>query len=521
MDRRLRGALTGNGLDWTLAGAAVAIGIVLYLLGDRTNWNGGFGYDGLFWGELAKNFGSAVFAHGPVVQGGFEPAPGPPLEGVDSYYIFRIVPSGLVWIGLNATGLSPTHGHVIGLFYGLNAFMYGLAVWCWCRGASLLGFGDREKWLGAIALIITFGVMRTGGYYPVATDPTALGLGSLAFYLWLRGWTIPLAATLFLTCFTWPLAFLIGGLMLLLPAPTDIRGIFSVQNDRVPEVALPSRFGIICGLVVAIPGVIWLTARQLSDHVNIEGVDGLPLFPLSLAITGVFIVAVIAYFLPETPAKLWGYVRLIRPRNLALAVLVVGGARLIGGMLSTREGFGSREILEEEFWWTTLGPGLFLVVFVSYLGPLMLGLFMDLPRVARDSWRLGPGAAAVIAIGIFGALSTQPRTITNVLPFLLVPAVLVMRRHLGLSTPVLVGFFLVSVAFSRIWLYIGPLETNFPSLLRFPAQAYYMAVGPWTPPSSYAMQLAGVLLTVALALGVWRRRARGLSERPQRSSSTA
>ncbi len=137
-----------------------------------------------------------MFAHGHVVQPGFEPAPGPPLEGVDSYYIFRIVPSGLVWIALNASGLSPTNGHVVGLFYGLNAFMYGLAVWCWCRGAGLLGFREREKWLGAIALIVTFAVMRTGGYFPVATDPTALGLGSLAFYLWLRRMTIPLAATL-------------------------------------------------------------------------------------------------------------------------------------------------------------------------------------------------------------------------------------------------------------------------------------------------------------------------------------
>lgn len=505
MDRRLRGAFTGGGLDWTLAGAAVAIGIVLYLLADRTNWNGGFGYDGLFYGELAKNFGSAVFAHGHVVQPGFEVAPGPALEGVDSYYIFRIVPSGLVWIGLNVTGLTPTHGHVVGLFSGLNAFMYGLAVWCWCRGAGLLGFGDREKWLGAMALVITFAVMRTGGYFPVVTDPTALGLGSLAFYLWLRRWTVPLAATIFLTCFTWPLAFLAGGLLLLLPAPTDIRGALLAGDDEVQGTEGPSHFGLICGLAVALVSVIWLTVRQLSGHVNIEGVDGLPLFPLSVAITGVFIVGVIAYFLPETPAKLWHYVRAIRLPNLALAVGVIAGARIIGTLLSTRSGFDAGEILEEEFWWTTLDPGLFLVVFVSYLGPLMLALFMDLPRVSRDSWRLGPGMAAIVAVGLLGALSTQPREVTNILPFLLVPGVLVLRRHLGLSTPVLVGFFLISVAFSRIWLYIGPLETSGTSLLHFPSQAYYMAAGPWTPPSTYAMQLGGVLLTAAIAIAIWRR----------------
>lgn len=506
MARRGRGAFTGDGLDWTLTAAAVAVGVVLYLLADRTNWNSGFGYDGLFYGELAKNFGSAVFAHGHVVQPGFEPAPGPALQGVDAYYIFRIVPSGLVWIGLNVTGLAPTNGHVVGLFSGLDAFMYGLAVWCWCRGAGLLGLGDREKWLGAIALVVTFAVMRTGGYYPVVTDPTALGLGSLAFYLWLRRMTVPLAATIFLTCFTWPLAFLVGGLLLLLPAPTNVAGAFRTGGDDARGVEPPGRFGLIFGLIVALSGVVWLTVRQLGDRVNMEGTEGLPLFPLSVAITGVFLVAVIAYFIPGTPAKLWRQVRAIRLSNLALAVAVVAAARIIGTLLATRSGFDTREILEEEFWWTTLDPGLFLVVFVSYLGPLMLALFMDLPRVARDSWNLGPGMATVVAVGLLGALTTQPREITDVVPFLLVPAVLVVRRHLGLSTPVLVGFFLVSVAFSRIWLHIGPLETSGPALQHFPSQAYYMAVGPWTPPSTYTMQLGAVLLTTAIAIAVWRSR---------------
>jgi hypothetical protein len=348
--------------------------------------------------------------------------------------------------------------------------------------------------------------MRTGGYYPVVTDPTALGLGSLAFYLWLRRWTIPLAITIFFTCFTWPLAFVIGGLLLLLPAPTEIRGIFGADADRVPRVEPPSRFGLVCGLVVAVAGVIWLTAYQLGDHVNTAGVTGLPLFPLSVAVTGLFIVAVIAYFLPASPAEILRVLRRIRLPDLALAIVVIGAARVIGNALSTRAGYDTKVILEEEFWWTTLDPGVFLVVFVSYLGPLMLAPFIDLPRVAKDSWRLGPGGAAVIAVALLSALATQPREITNILPFILVPAVLSMRRHLGLSTPVLVGFFFVSVAFSRIWLYIGPLEKTGPALLHFPAQAYYMAVGPWTPVPAYLTQLGAVLLTAGLALWLWRSR---------------
>ncbi len=154
--------------------------------------------------------------------------------------------------------------------------------------------------------------------------------------------------------------------MLLLPAPVDIRGIFSAAKDRVPTVELPRRFGLLCGLVVAVPSVIWLTARQLSDHVNIEGVDGLPVFPLSLAITAVFIVTVIAYFLPATPAKLWGHVRAIRLPNLALAIAVVAGARIIGALLATRGGFNSREILKK----SSGGPRSILASSLSSSSPI-------------------------------------------------------------------------------------------------------------------------------------------------------
>jgi hypothetical protein len=487
----------GPRLDWTLALGAVAIGIFIYLLGDRTNWSGGLGFDGLFYGELAKNFPSAVFGHGQVIPPGFGPYTGAHLTGVDSYYIYRIVPSGLVWVGLKVLMLSPTNGHVIGLFAALNSVMYGLATWCWCRSAALLGLGDREKLLGATALLINFAILRTGAYLPVLTDQVALGIGALSFYLWLRGNLAGLVAATLVGCFTWPLHFLIGGLLILFPAPPGARGLFAAADER-PVSWRPPRFAAAVGVVVAVAAVVFLTMLQLDGRVSLEGTEQLPLFPLSVAITGLFVFAVVAYFLPGTPARLWGVIRGIAPQRLALAVAVVVAARIVGSLLSSRSGYPTGEILEEEFWWTTLDPGIFLVILVSYFGPLMLALLVDLPRAAANSWRLGPAMAAVVAVGLLGALTTQPREVADVLPFLLLPGVLAVRRIFGLSNAVLVVFFLISLAFSRIWLYIGPLSTDFAQLQHFPAQAYYMALGPWTPPSMYAAQLGAVALTAAI-----------------------
>jgi hypothetical protein len=506
--------LRGPGLDWTLTAAAVAIGILIYLIADRTNWGGGLGFDGYFYGELAKNFPAAVFNHGHVVAPGFGPTAGPELHGVDSYYIYRIVPSGLVWVGLKVLMLAPTNGHVIGLFSGLNALMFGLATWCWCRSAALLGLGDREKLLGTTALLISFAVLRTGSWLPVLTDQSALGLGALSFYLWLRGWTLALAVVTFFTCFTWPLQFLVGGILLLLPSKPHDFGEELEEPESVRRALTPLRLAI--GGVAGLATIIALVVLQVGGRSSIEGTEQLPIFPLSVVISGGFVFAVVAFFGPESLSGLWRIVRSLQLRRLALAVGVIAIARVIGGLLATRSGYNGSEILEEEFWWTTLDPGIFLVILVSYLGPLMLALLCDLPRAAANCWRLGPGMAAVVAVGLLGALTVQPREIVDVVPFMLLPGVLAVRRLFGLSTTVLVAFLVISLAFSRVWLHIGSLSTNFPALQDFPAQKYYMALGPWTPPSTYAMQLGAVLLTLAIG-GFWllRRRSGGDSTAAQ------
>lgn len=501
--RRRAVTFSGPQLDWWLALAALAIGILIYLTGDRTNWSGGFGFDGRFYGELAKNFPSASFGHGTVIPPGFEPYTGPRLTGLDSYYVFRIVPSGLVWLGLKVTTLTPTYGHVIGLFAALNALMFAVATWCWCRCAALLGLGDREKLLGATALLINFAVLRTGAYLPVLTDQVALGIGALSFYFWLRGWTVALAVVVFLGCFTWPLTFLVGGLLLLFPAPVGVdfsRAGEPRQSWRGSWRLSPWSAAV--ALIVAIVALIVIVGIQNEGRVPSTGAPKLDGFPLSAAITFLFVFGVFAYFLPPAPRDLLALLRGLRPGRIAITVAVLAAARIIGAIMTTRSGLSSTPILEEELWWTTLGPGLFIIILISYFGPLMAALLGDLPRAARDSWRLGPGMAAVVAVGLLGALTTQPRQVVNVLPFLLLPGVLVVRRTFGLGNALLAAFFFVSLLFSRIWLHIGAIPTEIAALEHFPAQSYYMALGPWTPVNTYWMQLGAVLLLGAGA-AIW------------------
>jgi hypothetical protein len=500
--RRGAALFRGEGLDWSLALTAVAIGVLLYLLDDRTNWSGGFGFDGRFYGELARNFPSAVFGHGAVIPPGLGHYEGPALTGIDSYYAFRLVPSGLAWLGLQALGLSPTNGHVIGVFAGLDALMFGLATFCWCRSADLLGLGDRAKIVGAIGLVVNFAVLRTGGYYPVSTDQMALGLGALSFYLWLRGATIPLIACIVAACFTWPLHLAIGPLLLLFPPPAGAADSLAAgAAERRPAGWRPPRFGIAVGAVGAVLAVASLTAIQLGHHVSDGDTPQLPVFPLSAAVVGIYVFAVVAFLLPKGGLKeLQAIVRSIAIRRVLLTIAVVAGVLIAASAIARRPGFNAGGLLEEGFWSSSLDPGLFLVLFVGYYGLLVLALLVDLPRAAADSWRLGPAMAAIVGGALLAALLTQPREISDAYAFLVLPGVLAFRRLFGFSNAAILTFLGLSVLLSRIWLPIGDLGTDLAKLTEFPAQYYYMAAGPWTAPSMYAAQLVGV---VAIGAAMW------------------
>ena len=497
-----RRTLGVTSLDWSLVLGAVAIGILGYLIGDRTDWSNGFGYDGRFYGELAKNFPSAVFGHGAIVPPGLGHYNGPHLSGVDSYYAFRILPSGIVWLGLQILPISTTTGHVIGLFAGLDAAMFGLATFCWCGIAGMLGLGDRAKVLGAIALIVNFAVLKTGSYYPVLTDQVALGFGALSFYLWLRGAPVALAACTLAACFAWPSFLVIGPLLLLFPAPPDAgRGLEAPDRGAPPANWRPAPFGLAVGALIGVVAAAVLVALQIQGHRSQEGTEQLPLFPLSAAVVGLYVFAVVAFLLPRGGVpQLLGIVRSIQIRRLALALGVIVVALVATSLLARRSGFSAPGLFKDAFWSSTLDPGLFLVVLLGYYGPLLLILLADLPRVAADAWRLGPGMVCMLGIGLLGALLDQPREVIEVYPFLVLAGVLAARRIYSLTRGGILVFLALSLALSRVWLQIGSLGFDTAKLQQFPAQRYFMATGTWTSPSMYAVQLGAIAVA---ALTIW------------------
>jgi hypothetical protein len=491
-------------LNGSLTVTSVVIGIVGYLLGDRTNWTAGYGFDGRFYGELATNWASAVFGHGQIIPPGVGAYTGPRLIGVDSYYAFRIVPSGIVWLVSRALDLSPTHAHVVLVFAMLDAAMIGLVMFSWVRSADLLSLSEREKLLGATALIVSFAVLRTGTYYPVLTDDTGLGLGALAMLLWLRGSTVALVLCTIAGGFAWPTQLLLGLLLLAFPPPADVRAQLAAESAATPARLRwrPAPFGSALGAFAAISSVAVLTYLQVSGYRSASGTHQVPLFPLSVALVGVYVFGVIAFLVPAGGGReLLAVVRRATPWRVALAIAVIAGIWIGGSLIAHRPGYSSIALVKDSLWSTTLDPALFAVVFVAYYGPLVLVVLADLPRVARDAWRFGPAMVGILGVALLGALLDEPRKVVDTFPYLVLLGVLATRRIYVLTWQILLVFLGLAFFLARPWLPIGNISTDLSKLSQFPAQLYYMSSGIGTSPESYWLQLAAVAL---VALVLWR-----------------
>ena len=71
--------------------------------GERLSLNEGYGWDGLFYGDWVERLGTVLFA-----------------EGLDDYYLQRILPSALVRAGLVLAGLAAEGRTIVNRVYHLD-----------------------------------------------------------------------------------------------------------------------------------------------------------------------------------------------------------------------------------------------------------------------------------------------------------------------------------------------------------------------------------------------------------------
>ncbi len=449
-------------------------GAVQLGFGERIPLTDGLGtYDGRRYGEIA------IDPRREILE-----------EGLDLFRLQRVLPSLLAHAALRLSGSPVDTPHVIAAFLLGNWLLQLLLVVTWDATARALALADRGKWLGFALLFCSFANLKQPYFYPVLTDTPAVVLGAALLYFHLASRSAAMLLCLFAAAFTWPALFVSGSLL------------WMFERRPLAERPPPGRRAELAALGAA-----------LSTLAVSVGFMGVPREAAALAST--LVLAGYAFLVAR--GLLWSaelfeartYRAALRPWRLATAAALFLVLRLGLEAVSTAPGMTLSRHLRHVMLYNSGRPALFLLAHAVYFGPVLLLALLLWPELRRAAHRLGLGVTAFTAFQLAHALNSESRQLVDALPLLALLATLAAETS-GWTTSrtwIVAGLGLLG---SKAWLTMG--GGDWQDAFSFPAQYYFMNMGPSMNATALLVQAAAALFSLGL-LGWLIRRPRSAAAR--------
>jgi hypothetical protein len=444
-------------------------GAAQLLFGERIPVTDGLGtYDGRRYGEIAKD------PRREIVE-----------EGLDLFRLQRVLPSLLAHAALRLLGSPVDTPHVIAAFLLGNWLLQLLLVLIWDATARELALPDRAKWLGLCLLFLNFANLKQPYFLPVLTDTPALVLGAALLYLHLTARTGATLLALLAAAFTWPALFVSGSLLWIF--------------ERRPLERRPPQGRVLAA--AAVGGVLAVFAL----HAWFLGVPRDTAAVASLTLLALYVFLVVSGMLSSASLfEVGTYRGALRPRRLVAALVLFVGLRFALESVSTAPGMTFSRHLRHLVLYNSDRPGLFLLAHAVYFGPVVLLLLLLWPEAWRAAHRLGLGVTAFTTLQLAHGINAESRQLVDALPLLALLATLAAEASGWTAgrTWIVAALGLLG---SKAWLAIN--QGQWGDAFAFPAQYYFMNIGPSMNAATFRLQAAAVLLSLGL-LGFLVRRPR-------------
>ena len=466
--------------DGVLIGAAFLLALACYTMGERVEVSNGFGWDGILYGNWARDFHDEIF-----------------VKRVNAYYIQRILPAAIVHYSMRFLGVPRSDAAILQAFGMYAVALLTLAAWAWCSIARSLQLSPAGKWLGFTGLFLNYIALRYVSYIPAGTDATAYTMGILMFACYLCGRRIGLALVTLLGAFAWPTVVYIGALLLIFPRsdapPGPLRPVpraLPLLATALLTVLAAGGFGIALRTPPTVE-TVFIEPRYIEPY--------LPALPLSLAISLAYL-CLGAFPLLESN-RLYDLRAIFTRRRLFTALLVaiaILAVKTVQSRLSRHEPFWEVGILLAQTAYASVTwPGVFLVTHAAFYGPMFVLAMLLWKRTCHYLNEAGPGVTLAVFFGLLLSLNSQSRYVINIFPILL-PFVVKATDDLRWRATPYALIAVLAVLMSKIWFTIntGPFTGR---LREFPDQGFFMTHGPWISPTMYAVQ-GGLLLAIGIVL---------------------
>lgn len=454
----------------------------------------GFGWDGVFYGQVAMDFQHMI-------------------GSMDNYHSGRIFPGVLIHYILVLLRAPLTVSSALRAYQVYTVCILTASSWLWVKVSERANLSPMAGWTGFVALFVGYPVLNCFFYYPSLTDITVFFMGMAMLYAHLTRNRALLLAVSILSFFCWPTGIVIG---MILFVWSGLENTFWVERRKgiwplllIALVLSPLLFQII--RIANIDSVVHFAATHGLGGERVQDLvaEGAGKSYNWLALISSLVM--VGFLLFIYWRLLWnfdvvGFIRasfktdILLRAGVALVLLVVLSIlkrKLYDPTLPT---VTFQAYVRDVIYLSTRFPFQFLICPISYWGPVVLLLvlfFRDWVRVVKSTHL--PLMLGLLFTLLF-SINAESRSITNFYPMLVFGVVLAIDfsrlKHLRLLLGLLVA---VSLLYSKIWLPIHLPATVFPvkietGLGQFPMQWYFMNFGPWINGQMYLVHtLAAVI----------------------------
>lgn len=444
-------SITAKTLLWLFLGIVGINGIIQSFLLPYTTLNNGMGYDGMHYIYRAFDLNYPT----------------------DSYHIFRLLPSYIVYFGTKLIGIEPTFETAIRGFQILNLVCHlSVIVLCYYI-AQYFTWNNNQSILFYSCFLFNFWIMKHAYYSPVMTDSAALLLATALAYTYFSQKDYGLLGISLISLFVLPLVTFIGTLLYMVPRQ------YTQKNILKSDIKLPSIIAILFTAFLFYNSynvVIMKNIRSVYSYsVNAD------LFWISistLCISAYLTTRIL--FNSISINSLWSIVNSINIKRLLFPIVILLTYFFTKSLIINENGLNTNDI----FW---INGGTYKV-FKPLIGWLdhfnMYGLLFILIIIYFKKIILNhehnPALLLILFIALYFSYSPEARISVSFLPIVCILFINVID---GLSLKDVVLLSIAALLMSKFWypldwaVYGADYIINAQIFLNFPTQHYYQFIG--------------------------------------------
>ncbi|MBC7694183.1 MAG: hypothetical protein H7141_01925 [Burkholderiales bacterium] len=460
---------------------------------ERIKALGGFGYDGLFYGDYAKYFIQ-------YIKNNY----------IDSYHFQRVGIPFIIHYAFLFFKIEYTNPNIIHAFTFVNLSFIFFAIAYYFLISKTLILSRNIEIIGFASLFYCFPVLKLCLYCPVLMDIPAFCLSVILVYHYLKNNILSYFILLLIGSFIYPTFVLLSVLFFFkkqdlniqteeLPKSNKIGTFFKRFN--ISHFLFCYSFSILLCVIYIV--LFWHSSLELMAR----DYNGRP-YATVLIWVSFFIALSYLSYLNYFPKFVFNIKRIFKSINIYGVILVITLIVLTKTIVNFYSSKGEPAFTLQSFLYNIIyqavkNPFNFMIAHIFYFGFAPLLAFFLIKDLKREISAFGMSMILFFNLFVFFSVGSESRQLLNYYPFFILLLVIILDKFWKVSLTFTILYTIMCIALSHFWYKINT-ATNLSNQLvdlhpfEFPDQRYFMFQGPWVSDLMYKIHIAICIIILLL-----------------------